>query len=60
MNSPLTVLASKKQVIAEFMAFSFGVSTLPGFQGWLGNALVAGGTLAVVFQSSQSKDGGMR
>jgi drug/metabolite transporter (DMT)-like permease len=58
-NLVISTAGLMEPVIAEFMAFSFGVSTLPGFQGWLGNALVAGGTLAVVFQSSQSKDGGM-
>ena len=58
-NLVISTAGLMEPVIAEFMAFSFGVSTLPGFQGWLGNALVAGGTLAVVFQSSQGRDSGM-
>jgi hypothetical protein len=37
-------------VVAEFMAFSFGVGTLPGLQGWAGNLLVAAGTFAVVYK----------
>jgi drug/metabolite transporter (DMT)-like permease/ElaB/YqjD/DUF883 family membrane-anchored ribosome-binding protein len=58
-NIVISTAGLMEPVIAEFMAFAFGVSTLPGWKGWLGNALVAGGTFAVVFQSSQGKDGGM-
>lgn len=41
-------------VVAEFLAFGFGVGTLPGWQGWLGNALVVLGTLAVVYQDDEN------
>jgi hypothetical protein len=42
-------------VAAELMTFAFGVGRLPGYLGWLGNLLVAGGTFAVIYQDGKGK-----
>jgi drug/metabolite transporter (DMT)-like permease len=42
-------------VAAEFMACFVGVGSLPGLQGWLGIALVALGTLAVIYKANGGK-----
>jgi hypothetical protein len=42
-------------VVAEFMACFAGVGMLPGWQGWLGNALVALGTFAVIYKTNGGK-----
>lgn len=49
-NLVISVAALMEPVSAEFMAFALGVGFLPSWKGWLGNGLVAGGTLAVVYQ----------
>lgn len=36
-------------VVAAFTAVLMGVGVLPGFEGWVGNALVIFGTLAVLY-----------
>lgn len=56
-NLVISVAVLMQPVAAEFMAFAFGVATLPGWMGWLGNALVAGGTFAVVYPSNKTKAG---
>lgn len=38
-------------VVAEFLAAAMGVVMLPGQQGWIGNAHVMGGALAVMAPS---------
>jgi drug/metabolite transporter (DMT)-like permease len=42
-------------VVAELMASFVGVGSLPGWQGWLGNALVAVGTFAVIYKTNDGK-----
>jgi drug/metabolite transporter (DMT)-like permease len=48
-NLVISVASLMEPVVAELMAAVMGVSTLPGPMGWLGNALVALGTFAVVY-----------
>jgi drug/metabolite transporter (DMT)-like permease len=48
-NLVISVASLMEPVVAELMAATMGVSTLPGPMGWLGNALVALGTFAVVY-----------
>ena len=55
-NLVICTASLMEPVIAEFTAFLFGVGFLPGWKGWLGNALVAGGNFAVVYQPSRGKD----
>ena len=55
-NLVISVAALMEPVVAEFLAFIFGVGFLPGWKGWLGNALVALGTLAVIAPSAMSGD----
>lgn len=47
-------------VIATLIVFALGIGALPGWMGWIGNVLVAGGTLAVIYPSSgqEKKDAG--
>jgi len=51
----ISVAGLMEPVTAEFLSFWFGVSLLPGWMGWLGNALVACGTLAVVWPTDNKK-----
>ena len=39
-------------VIATLMVFALGIGGLPGWMGWMGNALVAAGTLAVIYPTN--------
>ena len=49
--------ALAEPVVAELIAFGFGVGSLPGFQGWVGNFLVALGTFGVIFEDcNRNKD----
>lgn len=57
-NLVISSAALCEPVMAEFMAFAFGVGNLPGIQGWIGNALVAGGTFAVIYQDGMGKSPG--
>jgi drug/metabolite transporter (DMT)-like permease len=52
-NLVIACVALLEPVAAELIASAFGVGQLPGWQGWLGNALVACGTLAVVYKSGK-------
>lgn len=54
-NLVISSAALMEPVIAEFLAFGLGVGSLPGVQGWIGNALVAGGTFAVIYQDGKGK-----
>jgi drug/metabolite transporter (DMT)-like permease len=54
-NMVISTAGLMEPVVAEAMAFAFGVGFLPHWKGWLGNAMVACGTFAVVYPSSQSK-----
>jgi drug/metabolite transporter (DMT)-like permease len=47
--------ALAEPVVAELMAVACGVGSLPGFQGWMGNLLVAVGTFAVIFEDGSRK-----
>jgi len=49
-NLVISVAALCEPVVAEFLAFGLGVGFLPGWKGWMGNALVACGTYAVVYR----------
>jgi hypothetical protein len=49
-NLVIAVAGLMQPVLATFTAFFIGVGYLPGIAGWLGNACVAGGTLAVVYK----------
>jgi drug/metabolite transporter (DMT)-like permease len=49
-NLVICVAALMEPVVAESLAFMLGVGFLPGWLGWLGNALVLTGTFAVVYQ----------
>jgi hypothetical protein len=52
-NLVISSAALMEPVIAEFLSFGFGVGALPGLYGWIGNALVAGGTFAVLYEDAQ-------
>lgn len=52
----IAVAALAEPVIAELIAACVGVSLFPGLLGWLGNTLVAGGTLAVIGTSVASEN----
>ena len=54
-NLVISTAGLMEPVVAEFMAFAFGVGFLPGWKGWVGNVLVACGTFAVIYPSSQGK-----
>ncbi|KAL7578553.1 hypothetical protein ACA910_011611 [Epithemia clementina (nom. ined.)] len=45
----IAVAALMEPVAGEVVACLLGVGFLPGWKGWLDNALVTGGTLAVVY-----------
>ncbi|KAL7578544.1 hypothetical protein ACA910_011603 [Epithemia clementina (nom. ined.)] len=45
----ISVAALMEPVVAELVACLLGVGFLPGWKGWLGNALVTSGTFAVVY-----------
>jgi len=51
----ISVAGLMEPVTAEILSFGFGVSLLPGWMGWLGNLLVACGTLAVVWPTDNKK-----
>lgn len=55
-NLVISVAVLMQPVAAEFMAYALGVSSLPGWLGWLGNFLVAGGTFAVVCSPKTDKE----
>jgi len=49
----ISVAGLMEPITAEFLGFALSVSVLPGWVGWLGNLLVAGGTLMVVWPSNK-------
>lgn len=55
-NLVIAVCTLIKPVVAELMACLLGVGFLPGWKGWLGNALVICGTFAVVYQPPNSNN----
>lgn len=57
-NLVISSAALMEPVVAEFLAFGFGVGALPGMQGWIGNALVAGGTFAILYEDAKEMDKG--
>lgn len=56
-NLVISVAALMEPVVATFIAFALHVGVLPGAMGWIGNLLVATGTLAVVYPTVK-KGGG--
>jgi hypothetical protein len=58
-NIIIAVAALLEPVVAELLAFGLGVGFLPGWKGWLGNALVLLGTLAVVWPTKKGGGGGL-
>lgn len=57
-NLVISVAALMEPVVATFIAFGLGVGVLPGAMGWIGNLLVATGTLAVVYPTVDKGGGG--
>jgi drug/metabolite transporter (DMT)-like permease len=55
-NLVICVAALMEPAVAELLAFVIGVGFLPGWKGWLGNALVAAGTFAVVYRPHDNSD----
>jgi len=56
-NLVISVAALMEPVVAEFLALLLGVGLLPGPLGWIGNVLVAIGTLCVIAPSILSGKG---
>ena len=50
----IAVAALMEPVVAAFTAVGLGVGVFPGVEGWIGNLLVAAGTLAVLYPTTQS------
>ena len=57
-NIIIAVATLLEPMIATLIAFALGVSGLPGTFGWIGNFLVAVGTLGVVYPSVNKPGGG--
>ncbi|CAB9501447.1 EamA-like transporter family [Seminavis robusta] len=54
-NLTISVATLMEPVVASFMAYGLKVGLLPNTIGWIGNLLVAAGTIAVIYPSSQGK-----
>jgi NADH:ubiquinone oxidoreductase subunit 4 (subunit M) len=54
-NLIISVAALMEPVVATFIAYGFHVGSLPGMNGWIGNALVALGTFGVVYPTATAK-----
>lgn len=57
-NIIIAVATLMEPMIATLIAYVIGVGDLPGVLGWIGNVLVAIGTLGVVYPSINDKSGG--
>lgn len=57
-NIIIAVATLLEPLVATLIAYALGVGSLPGGLGWLGNFLVAIGTLGVVYPSINKTDGG--
>ena len=57
-NIIIAVATLLEPMIATLIAFALGVGDLPGTFGWIGNLLVAIGTLGVVYPSIKDGKGG--
>ena len=57
-NLVISVAALMEPVVAAFIAYEFNVGVLPGVMGWIGNVLVATGTLSVVYPIIDKTKGG--
>ena len=57
-NIIIAVATLLEPMLATMIAYFLGVGDLPGTMGWIGNFLVALGTLGVVYPSMNDKDGG--
>ena len=57
-NIIIAVATLMEPMIATLIAYVIGVGDLPGTMGWIGNALVAIGTLGVVYPSIHDKSAG--
>jgi len=51
-NLVILVAGLAEPVVAELLAVCLGVGKLPEWKGWVGNALVAAGTFAVIYKAS--------
>ena len=51
-NLIISVATLTEPLVASFMAVGLGIGTFPQRIGWIGNALVAAGTVAVVYPGS--------
>ena len=54
-NIIIAVVTLLEPVVASALACMVGVGVLPGFLGWVGNILVAMGTVMVISPRSQKK-----
>ena len=57
-NLVISVAALMEPVVATFIAYELNVGVLPGVMGWIGNVLVATGTLSVVYPTIDKTKGG--
>lgn len=55
-NIIIAVATLLEPMLASFIAHSFGVGELPGLMGWAGNALVAAGTICVIYPALGDKN----
>ena len=52
----ISVAGLMEPVVSMLLAYAMGVGFLPGWKGWLGNALVAGGTFSVIYTTSKKSE----
>ena len=57
-NLIIAVATLMEPMVASLIAFGVGVGELPSLTGWIGNLLVAAGTIAIVYPSVHSGGGG--
>ena len=55
-NLAISVATLMEPVVASCMAVVVGVGSLPGAIGWIGNLMVAAGTVAVISPRSLKRD----
>jgi hypothetical protein len=48
-NGVIAVATLMEPMLASFIAYIFNIGLLPGPRGWLGNVVIACGTLGVVY-----------
>jgi len=53
-NLVISVATLLEPVVASLLAYFLNIGLLPGTNGWIGNLLVAGGTISVIYPSTKS------